>query len=513
MKKYFIYTVYIIFLQLCLYSCSKDLGNYDYQDINELTEIGGIEASYNALTGQPIQIIPELKFTKDPTVTEDNYLYEWLSLDDAISIEVGRRRLISTSRNLDTILNLPASNYTFYYRVTEKSTGIQWRKSFKVHITTDIRNGWLVLNDINGTARLDMLNYLEDESNFYHYNDILSSTASGIELKSKPVSVAYVYNRDLFTSAFTDRIYVSTDSGTHSINNQVFTWSNHRKLDLEVMRPLPEDYHAKKVLPTGSSALTYLHDSEGVIGVENLTQALMYGPTLNRLNTGGMIEVSPHLAVHYRINSNYIVMFDPAARRFLVHSGTSQVSFVPSSSDTDIFNPADVGKDLRYFEFTPSLNGHYFAVLKDTNSDKHYVLRFARASTSVFTPLSYEEITDAPDIAQATSFAVDPVSAYLFYQSGSKVYQHDPFSKTTKLVLDLGTRNISLMKYYRTARYHTTPRYMEYASKLLVCSYEDINPSTSGKMELYNVPSGNQNLTLYQSFDGFGKIVDVSYRE
>ena len=81
------------------------------------------------------------------------------------------------------------------------------------------------------------------------------------------------------------------------------------------------------------------------------------------------------------------------------------------------------------------------------------------------------------------------------------------------MVLDLGTRKVSLMKYHKMTYLYTNARYAEYAKKLIICSYDEANPNTSGTMDLYNVPNLNGALTPYKSFTGLGKIVDVSYRE
>lgn len=499
---------FIIVLAVCFSSCRDDIGNYNYHEINELT-ISGIEESYSALTGQEISIQPVFHFTQG-TGNEEEYRYEWISMQDG-ALNTTVRRLLSTSRNLDTILTLPAADYTIYYRVTEKATGLQWRRVFKLSVTSEIRDGWLVLNDINGQARLDMLAYRPATESFQRYTDILASTSSGITLKGKPVLVYALRNRDVFSSQFTSRIYVGTDQATYSINNQTFEWDNNRNLKSEIMRPVPEDYHAIQIVSMGGD-ITYIVDSEGVVSVENLTQALMHGPTLNRLNEGGRISISPYVAEHYR-SGNYLVMFDTAQRRFIVHSGTNRVSLVPTANPADVFNPADIGLDLRFMMFTPALSGHYVAVLKQPDDDRHYLLRFARASTSVFSPLSFEEMVDAPEIAQAERFAVDPREAYLFYQSGSKIYQFDPFSRTTRMMLDVGNRKVSLMKYYRTTVSHSNPRYVEYSQKLMICTYDESSPETSGKIDLYNVPNLNQALSLFASYDGFGKVVDVSYRE
>ncbi len=53
-----------------------------------------------------------------------------------------------------------------------------------------------------------------------------------------------------------------------------------------------------------------------------------------------------------------------------------------------------------------------------------------------------------------------------------------------------------------------------YARKLIVTSYDPAQPEGSnGKFELFTVPAVNGDLELLESYTGFGKIVDVSFRE
>ncbi|UMB52502.1 hypothetical protein MKD41_09120 [Lutibacter sp. A64] len=65
--------LYIIAFSIML-SCSEDLGNYGYKEINEVN-IEGLENEYTGLLGQPFEIIPTLNFTKDSDENEDDYEY------------------------------------------------------------------------------------------------------------------------------------------------------------------------------------------------------------------------------------------------------------------------------------------------------------------------------------------------------------------------------------------------------------------------------------------------------
>jgi hypothetical protein len=115
----------------------------------------------------------------------------------------------------------------------------------------------------------------------------------------------------------------------------------------------------------------------------------------------------------------------------------------------------------------------------------------------------------ATDIGKAEQFAINPDFGYIFYNVGSKVYEYDMFQKRSKLMVDKGVDKISLMKFQQVFMRSTK----DVSNKLVVCSYNPGSPAESGKMELYNVPNLNADLSLTASYTGFGKIVSVSYRE
>jgi hypothetical protein len=161
-------------------------------------------------------------------------------------------------------------------------------------------------------------------------------------------------------------------------------------------------------------------------------------------------------------------------------------------------------------EYSPFNGGDVFAILKGGDG-KIFLARF-NLTTAIQT--YYGEITGA-EIGNADKFAVNPTYGYLFYSAGSKVYEYDMSLKSSKLMLDKGAEKISLLKYQKFVKGGSTrPYYESRKNQLMVCSYDPALPAErNGKMELYTVPSLNGDLTLGESYSGFGKIVSVSYRE
>ncbi|SHF67566.1 PKD-like family protein [Pedobacter caeni] len=489
-------------------SCRKDLGNYEYKEINEVG-ITDIKESYEAISGQKIEIRPTLQFTKDSGNDTSKYSYEWFAVDDSSAPVV--KKPIAKTHDLNWVVNLPSipKRYLGYYVVTEKSTGITWRTTFSLKVNTNIADGWLILNEVNNEARLDFYNYLSSSQNFLYYNDILSSQTT-IKLSGKP-KLLYFYNRrDPFSNVSGRAIFVGTDKDTYIINTQNNTFSSYVSMLSIINGYAPPPYYAQKVR-SQATWLAYLLDSKGQLFFENSTQATAFGNRVNRLSNGQLINISPYFAEYYGGTlSSYALMYDVDNKRFIEHKDINTSSSVPATSST-LLDPGNVGMDLMYMDSTPALSGQTYAVFKDSKG-KVFLARIVCNNTA-FDPVAFDEVSTAPEMANATQFAIDPVEGYVMYLAGSKIYRYNPFDRSNTMVVDLGSRKVSLIKYHKMLYNRSNVRYAEYAKKLIICSYDEANPATSGKMELYNVPNLNGALTLFGSFDGLGKIVEVSYRE
>lgn len=508
-KKYFRYGMLLFCLAVGLCSsCRKDIGNYDYKEVNE-GAITNIEATYSALRGSILSINPTLIFTQDDGKDTTKYTYAWYSIDEsALPIT---KKTIATTRNLNWTVTLASVNtpYTLIYEVKEVSSGIIYRKSCKLTVTTNIADGWLVLNDIDGSARLDFFNYLTASNDFQSYTDLLASQST-LKLTGKPKLVYFYQRRDPFSAVIARSIFVGTDQSTFVVNTQNNTFSSFANISTIVSSYSPPPYYAERVVSQASSYLAYLLDSNGELYFENATVGYAFGTRVNKTSNGVNFKISPYFAEAYRNGVTYALMYDTDNKRFMEHKSSNTSSSVPVTSST-LFTPGNIGMDLLYMASTPAITNQTYAILKNS-AGKIFLARIV-CNSSTFSPQAFDEITTAPEMANATQFAIDPAEGYIMYAVGSKIYRYNPFDKSNSMVLDMGSRKIALIKYQKMTYQPTNTRYAEYAKKLIVCTYDAASPNTSGTMDLYNVPSLNGALSLYKSFTGLGKIVDVSYRE
>lgn len=493
---------FLLLFLTSLIACKKDLGNYTYHEINDVN-ISGIDPVYNVLLGEKFNIKPILNFSLDNNFDENNYTYDWVALktDGVLPLEV--RKNLATTRNLEIPITIPSGPYTAYYRITDKRTGVMYQATFKLNVQTSIYEGWLVLSDVNNTARLDMVSNINNA--FVNYTDVLDKVGSELKLTGKPIDVhCYAYMPTFYG------IYISTDKSTDKIEPETFKWLNTYNLKYEVLGNTPSDFHAD-----GFSKVTggnnYMYAANYVYYYYSDYQ-IRYSTPIN-LVKGELLpfKASPFMASTTAANLDALaLLFDIEKKRFVRHinnEGTS--TLMPTGT---LFDYNNVGKDLVYMEGTTYNGSDAFAVLKDPLTQKSYLARIGLKNG--FIQNYYGEITGT-DIDKAEKFAVSPEFGYLFYNVGSKVYEYDMVLKTSKLMLDKGADKISLLKFHKFDRSGATrPYYQTRIKNLMIGSYNPSLPADkNGTLELYTVPPVNGNIVLAESFTGFGKIVSVSYRE
>lgn len=496
--------LYLVLLLLCV-ACKKDLGNYNYTELNDIN-FGGLSKSYTVLLGEKLQIKPEFKFSKENNNDEQAFSYQWYAFDINANLQLpaDQRKNIAQTRNLDAAIQVPPGNYLLYYSVTDKKTGVVYTITIPLKVETAIYEGWMVLNDVDGVARLDMVSKIKNV--YTPIVDVLAQTGSELSLKGKPLNVTcYPFSFSAYG------ISVSTDQGSNRIDPETFKWKNTYNLSYEMVANTPAGFHADFLAPIKEDkGICYMY-AGGNIYFNYSLFSINYGVPVN-LVTGEKVgfKAAPFVAAAMDLSTftPMAVAFDTEKKRFLKHSGSDRSMGTIPTPLLPLFNTSNMGMDLLHMEYTTYNGGEVFAVMKNP-AGKIYLVRFSPFNGA---HNYFAEITGT-DITQAEKFTLSPVFGYLFYTVGGKVYEYDTSLKTTKLMIDKGSEKISLLKFQDFARSSNT-YYKDKANQLMVCSYKPTEPADkNGKLEFYNVPSLNGDLTLAEGYSGFGKILSVSYRQ
>ncbi len=102
MKRYLLMALAIVSAA----SCSRDLGNYDYRNLDEPV-ISGIEENIERLTQEQLAISPVIT----GGLSEDSYDYEWKTIDKNGESE---GIIIGQEKNLDYKVILSPGEYALY---------------------------------------------------------------------------------------------------------------------------------------------------------------------------------------------------------------------------------------------------------------------------------------------------------------------------------------------------------------------------------------------------------------
>ncbi|MBC9911646.1 PKD-like family lipoprotein [Chitinophaga varians] len=461
---------------IALAGCYKDKGNYDYHELNAV-KISGIDSSYSVLQGTRLQIKPVLAFTKDASGDTSKYSYEWFVIEKIGNLPLGARTDLATTHDLDVSITLaPSRDYTVYYRVTDKATGVTFKYLSNLTVSIAISKGMLILSEVNGKARLDMLS--EYPKKYTMYTDVLRMLNSTVPHDGAPVEVAMV----------TTGYYISTTAGTHKIDNNTLGWKPTNSISYEFQSKVPENLVAQRLMSGFmNSALCFVN---GDLYVYNQVYQVRYNLPVNYLTESKeTFKVSRHIASHIQYMIP-ILLYDETNHRFVRYTPpNSECTLMPPGT---IFNYQDAAKDLLYMTWNNYNGGMVFALLKDRPTGKVFLARI-NVTTSILQQSSYDEM-NVPDIDKATRFAVDPVNGYIFYSAGGKLYEYDVSLKTAKLMLDRPGSEITLLTGA--------------ADGLVVGFYQLSGPAeTGGSWEKYTVPPVNGPLQLKESYTGFGRIV------
>ena len=323
MIKIKIYWIGCILLAFVASGCSKDLGNYDYRDINTLTI--KLDSSYVSISGQRFTIQPAVQMSMDQAENikdTSKYGFEWYVIDPtAIPVSSGKI-ILSKQHHLDTVLTLkPGANYTLYYKITDKKTNVNWMSTALLSVTTSIFEGWLALCEVNGQSRVDMATYAS--GNYKLIPGVLDSVGSGLSMTGKPLNIVYTAQAALLGNTVSNGIYVSTSEGTNRIDPETFKWSTNMNVQFDMLAPLPSDFAADFIMP-GNPQANYLHSTDSNVYWHYRPLQKKWGAVINVVTGEPQpFKAAPFIAMPSNTTSYGSIWFDPAKKRFLRHLSTA----------------------------------------------------------------------------------------------------------------------------------------------------------------------------------------------
>ena len=164
MKNFLKYITVPALIAFVFYSCSKDLGNYDYTDANVITITTDMAAVDPAVVINNDSIIVKqndslkLDILITQTIPVSDLSYQWLITQTDPSLGNPAQYIVGTEKQLRTKIILTPKLYRLVVRATDNKTGVSFYKFYSLNVDTSPwgGEGWLVLQDQSSQGGCDI---------------------------------------------------------------------------------------------------------------------------------------------------------------------------------------------------------------------------------------------------------------------------------------------------------------------------------------------------------------------
>lgn len=507
----------VLLMPLLVLSCSGDLGNYDYVQLDEPV-IEGVE-DRSVLMFSRLTMTPQLGAE---TFKEPDYSFEWKVIDSNGDKEPV---IIGTGASLDYEVTLQPGLYYLYFTVTEEATGIYWQKEAELTVSSATSEGWLVLCSEDGRARLDVVSAVTGEA----IRDVLKD--SGMPQLHGPRRIQWLSDKTDAASPY----YLLTDEGATRLGKDAFEWKPEYDFSYEVAvqeKLIPHSIVSAgfgKMVVSGTSA----HYCE-VMGIDGL-----YGSAVNK-----NFAVAPYVGANVLATQVYAavyLLYDIDNKRMMAYCpllATNDLGGLDPLAEMDqmgqiaegmapgagmlgnAFAEWPQGYDCLFMENTKYDPGNarmgltYVLLAKDGKCHLYGVqlgdmLRYADC-TYVIGKGCYADLSDCRSIMnEGTLYAFSSLKNYMYYAVGSTVYRVDLSADRIREEeqFTLPGEEITCLKFnlYQNA---------ENAQR----SYDLLVGTVSGgegKLRIYEdaASDGDFSKVAPVVYDGFAKIRDITYKE
>lgn len=399
-----------------IFACYEDEGNYDYQEINEIS-VDSLKEEYAVyMLADTLRISPILKFTQDST-TEGRFEYSWYLSPQQITD--GKITKISDQRNLEYHVTAKEGNYYLSLGVKDLKTGVEWLTHSTLRITTLFSNGWLILGEKNGEVALDMIT-VSTKGDTIITRDILKN--SKLPSLKGPRKMFSVYREGY--QPWMAGCFLMTDDGTFELDRKSLTSDVSTNIRRVIYDPTITDDFAASDLFQSQSYYRYMVGDNKVFVNNSLMTSDAYGNCINKYSkySEEYFKAYPEILYQfdtYRILGNQLV-YDMDNKRFAKFTYTSSFCDTLPDNNGDPFDWKTGNEMITINNSIRTVEGGRvsYAIMKSPDN-KYYLYSMLPAQTK---KLARYDISALPGIAQATQFGFSSKYPRMVYATGSKLY-------------------------------------------------------------------------------------------
>jgi hypothetical protein len=561
MKKVFRYIMVKLLIAFVFYSCSKDLGNYDYNDANVIT-----------ITTDKANVDPLVVINNDSIVVKQNdslkinilisqtkpandLAYEWMIIQTAASIGNPPQYVVGNTAQLRTKILLTPNLYKLLVKVTDKTTGVSFYKFYSLNVDTSPwgGEGWIVLQDqAPQGCDISVITTRDGVVRGNIYSNVYS-LANGNKLPSGTYKTAVM---NYSSSLRIQKVAFYYPNGGTQVRSTDYLDSSNAS-GWFVNPPSVVNIESNAVGPVVAQYEVMINN--GQLQYQTVNATTIKAPPI--VFGAPLIGSWPSLSPWFMLNSNggYCTFFDKVNRCFL-HINLSNNTLQPTTQ-ADVPNqhwPAysgaggaanlsvtgkgydlnNIGRNLIYCEnaqlIDGSVNHAYYCIFRNSANDSTFLYQFTSGSTGIgnnnITGRYFlkDATTNVTGINTASIFAVPAfstasVSNVFYYVPGNaanKIYVGNPSytgtlpATTTShfgYSFPAGTI-IKTMKVFKSGYIGTSVPSTE--SRILVVATDETANGNGNNVYFLNLSNvGEINATPANVYTGFDKIVDISFKK
>ena len=563
MKKTFQFLLLLLLLACVFSACKKDLGNYDYDEANVITittDTASVDRtvvltndSIVAKQNDSLKVAILITQTK-PT---DNLAYEWIVTQTAASNGNPSQHIVGNEKQLKTKITLSINIYKLTVKVTDRTTGVSFYKSYWLNVDSPPwgGEGWLVLqdqasqggNDISLIANRDGVSRGTVYSNLYF----------GANGKKLPAGTNKVAVLNYGTALRIQKLAFYYPNGGLQVRSTDYADSaNHT--NWFVAPPSTINVQSNSVAAINGQYEVLINNgtpySQIVTTFTIRTPPVLFGAPM----LGSWPSVSPY--VFFNGSGQYCTFYDRVNKCFF-HFNMSNSTLLPSSQP-DLANqhwPAysgsggaanlgvtgrgydlnNIGRDLIYADNAQMSDGSvinpgYYCIFRNTAGDSTFMYQFTSGATGIANNITTgryflkDGAANVPGINTASIFAVPAyntggVSNVFYYVSAgspNRIYVCNPSYTGTLPATTTSHAGytfpagaiIKTMKVFKSGYANGTVPSTE--SRVLVVATDETANGNGHNVYFFNLTTvGEINATPAQVYTGFDKIVDIAFKK
>lgn len=521
---------YFLFMFLLLVTaCYDDEGNYSYSEIPEIT-VSNVSQNPSVYRGvEDFVFNPTVTSSTEGEISADDANYEYScrianagggTFSDG---EQWHEINVNKTQSFTYEVTEPTGTYTAVYSITDKRTGVQTNYRFTLNVSSSTYEGWMVLcnEGAENKARLDMVSVISTDRIEEAHN--LFAGLQPDLFDARQIAICHVG-----TDEDEDFIYLVTGSGTYRLDRNELTYDETGTIMSEFATELQGE-HPVRYTPVMQGATDGAHivvTDQGNVYIKDNSDGhgAIYQFPANAPEAADdpTFHVAPYIGVPMARTSYEVeaLFYDTDNKRFMKWWSSWGMNRVLSEIPDEANAPFSfsVGKDLVYMESSRYSKNVTFAVMEDDNSQRSiYGVNLDGFYNGHVSALFMKDNITAEGFNQAQHYTFHSQFPYVFYSNGSNLYTYQYEAGTAPSVINLPGEEITMVKMniFSSAKLTNVPEEKEpWQYYVLVGSYKnDATDNNGGILRMYQFDNTTGTLNLVHQYDGFAKIVDVTYRE